>query len=66
MYGRVPGVPGNACGTDYFWEVQKGGVVAGAAGKDFNMVAVRPHGGAIDLRVVMSLRRRCRTSTSKS
>jgi hypothetical protein len=48
MYGCVPAFPGNACGTDYFWEVQKSGVVAGAAGEDFNMVAVRPHQGAID------------------
>jgi hypothetical protein len=48
MYGGLLGFPGNACGTDYFWEVQKGGVVAGAAGEDFNMEAVRPQGGAID------------------
>jgi hypothetical protein len=48
MYGRVLGSPGNACGTDYFWEVQKSGVVAGADGEDFNVVAVRPNRGAID------------------
>jgi hypothetical protein len=48
MYGRTPSFPGNACGTDYFWKVQKGGVVAGAAGEEFNMIAVRPHRDAID------------------
>jgi hypothetical protein len=48
MYGSVLGFPGNACGTDYFWEVQKGDVVAGVVGEDFNVVAVRPHRGAID------------------
>jgi hypothetical protein len=48
MYVRVPGFPGNTCKTDKFWEVQKGGVVAGAADEDFIMVAVRRHEGAID------------------
>ena len=48
VYSRVPGFPGNTCGTDYFLEVQKLGVVAGAAGEDFNVVTVRPHRGAID------------------
>jgi hypothetical protein len=45
MYGRVPGFPGNACATDYFWEVQNGDVVVGAGNEDFNIVAVRPHRG---------------------
>ena len=48
MYSSVPVFPGNACGTDYFWEVQKRGVVVAAASEDFNVVAVRPHWGAID------------------
>jgi len=51
MYSRVPGFPWNACGTDYFWEVQKRGVVAGAAGEEFNLAAVRPQRCAIDSEV---------------
>jgi hypothetical protein len=48
MYGSVPGFPGNTCGTDYFWEVHKGGVVAGTVGEDFNVVAVCTHRCAIN------------------
>jgi hypothetical protein len=48
MYCSVPGFPGNACGTDYSWEVQKCGVVAEAAGEYFNMVVVLSHQGAIN------------------
>ena len=48
---RMPGFPGNACGTDYFRKVQKQGVIARAAGEVFNVAAIRPHRGAIDREV---------------
>ena len=48
VYNRVPVIPGDACGTDYFWEVQKRGVVACAASEDFNLAAGRPHLVSID------------------
>jgi len=48
---RMPGFPGNACGTDYFRKVQKHGMIVGAAGEDFNVAAVCQHRCAIDSEV---------------
>jgi hypothetical protein len=48
---RMPGFLGNACGMDDIGKVQEHGVVAGVAGEDFNVTAVRPHRGAINSEV---------------
>jgi hypothetical protein len=47
----MPGFSGNAGGTDDIREVQKHGVLAGVAGEDFNVAAVRPHRRATDSEV---------------
>jgi hypothetical protein len=48
---RMPGFPGNACRTDNIWKVQKHCAIAGVAGEDFNVAAVRSHPGAINSEV---------------
>jgi hypothetical protein len=48
---RMPGFLGNACGTDDIRKVEEHAMVAGVAGEDFNVAAVRPHRGAIDSEV---------------
>jgi hypothetical protein len=45
---RMPGFPGNACGTDDIRKIQKHGVIVQVAAEDFNVAAVRPHRGATD------------------
>jgi hypothetical protein len=47
---RIPGFAGNICGT-HIRKVQKHGVIARAAGEDFNVAAVRSHRGTIDSEV---------------
>jgi len=48
----MPWFPGNALGTDYFRKVQKHGVIAGAAGEDFSVAALRRHRGTTDSDIV--------------